>query len=579
MAAKKGKTFCLLASVIVLSMGVGSIRSPSPERTSSNPLVGDFRFAGNRRVYKKYAVTAEVPICSQMALNVLMRGGNAVDASITSLLCEGIVNSFSSGIGGGGYLLLKGPKGSQAYNFRESAPRKSGEGIYNSKEDSAAGSLSIGVPGEVSGMRKAHTDRGKLPWKSLFEEPIFIAEEGFEVTKELAKRIKKFEKEILSDEGLRGTYSVGGRILVEGETVKRKNLAQTLRRIAEDPDDFYRGELARRSVAFIKARGGVIEEEDLLLYTTEEMDTLHAQVGEYSVLTTGLPTSGVMVIKGLLLLSKLGLLERRVLFKNTAQFHHYLAEIFKFLFSERALLGDPVFLTNPKHLVKTLLSSEKVDRIAKAIQADRVLGDMEYGSMYIGVEDHGTTHVNVVDGDELMVSATSTINTDFGSKIMDPETGIIFNNEIDDFSFRNFANSYGVGFSLGNMLQPGKRPFSSACPTIITGKEKTLVIGAAGGTRIPTSVLSVISYVMQGVDLYSAIAAPRLHHQLSPNVLLVEASFSPQLAEQLSWYGHQIRSSGVGGVFSSTQAIVIDKANRLIYAVSDERKGGDASGE
>lgn len=563
-----------------------SLNGAPSAREDGQPLQQASRHPGNNRVYRECAVTTEIPACSRLGVGILSRGGNAVDAAVASLICVGAINSFSSGLGGGGFLLLRTPSGaSEGFNFRESAPGKIREGMYSEHEDVVSGGKAVGVPGELSGMLAAHRKHGRMKWRDLFTETIALLEKGFTVSAELGKRVRKFRAEISRDPGLRSTYvREDGLHVQEGDVIRRKNLAQTLRVLSESPEDFYKGRVARALVDFIRNKRGVIEMADFERYRTEPLDTLHGKAGAYEILTTGLPTSGLLIIKGLLVLARMKALSPGALRTEGGRllFHHYLVETFKFLFAERDLLGDPRFLEDPEGLIRKLLSGPAIEDIARRINPFRVLEWEEYGLKGPIVEDHGTTHVNVIDKEGMVVAATSTVNTEFGAKIMDPETGIILNNELDDFAVSNFENSYHVkSTSQGNRIKPFKRPFSSASPTIVSGKGMLLAVGAAGGTYILTSVLSVISYVLQEVDLKSAIAIPKMHHQLSPNLLFVEPFMSTKLIEGLQEYGNKVRRSEVGRIFTSTQAILKqtdENGGVSITAISDERKGGDSWG-
>jgi len=537
---------------------------------------------GILEVYSNGACNTEVPMCSRLGVKVLMQGGNAVDSAVASAICVGIVNSFSSGIGGGGFMLIKKPGEEGAVDmidFREVAPKRlSTKVLYEARNGPKVGGLSVGVPSEVHGIYEAHMKYGKLPWKNLFQENIQIAK-GFPASSQLVKRINKFKEFIAIDPGLRSTYMRNNELLKEGDVVVRENYAKTLEMIMNNPDDFYNGSLADSIVKAVNNQGGVLAKSDLQEYKSIHRPVVEGRYHDYKVYTTNLPTSGPLVLKALNILEKYNLNSLVADDIQTGKFRnlHLLIEIFKFMMARRGELADPEFLENWKDMVNEITSKEIAEQIYKKIDLDKVLDAKEYGMKKHGVEDHGTTHMNVVDKDDMAVLLTSSINFEFGAKFMDPETGIVFNNTMDDFQApeHNDANA-----GSANALDAGKRPFSSMSPVILSKSDELLVLGAAGGIRIPTSIVSTLFHLSTGKNLKEAIMTTRMHNHLFPDVTFVEHDIAGPVEQYLVDSGHVIEKSLENTVFTSVQGILLKRSNgnRTIHAVSDLRKGGESFG-
>ncbi|EJW03820.1 gamma-glutamyltransferase [Edhazardia aedis USNM 41457] len=537
------------------------------------------------------AISTEVPLCSKIGSDIMKIGGNAVDAAVASTLCVGIINAFSSGIGGGGFLLIRIPQPNgedivDSFDFRETAPKKiNSEMLQKSPEMTRKGGLAVGVPGEIRGLYEAHKKYGKLPWNKLFDEPIKIAR-NFEVSEQLSIRLKKMENFILSDPGLREIYSQNGKLVRTGDIIHRENLAKTLETLAFDPESFYSGVIADKMIESIKKEGGVMEKSDLMEYKALKRDILKSNFRGYELLTMSLPTSGLFVVEALNILEHFDLEELKKAgesVKPKPEYPHYqlLVEIFKFIGAGRGKMADPAFLPNWKSIVNEIVNTQTAEAIAKKIDFNHTLNDSEYNFEGIMPEDHGTTHINVIDSDEMTVSLTSTINLEFGAKFMCPNTGIIFNNEIDDFYVPNVKNAFDLAQMPKNVVEPGKRPFSSASPLILHKYNEMVVLGAAGGTRIPTSIITIIFHLLLGKSLEEAIDAPRIHNQFLPKVTYIEYNFQNDIEKYLSQRGHKLEISAQNNIFTSVQGIHMIKmpnGEKIIQAVSDKRKGGLSDG-
>ncbi|KAG0442643.1 Glutathione hydrolase proenzyme 1 [Dictyocoela muelleri] len=544
--------------------------------------------------FKHGAVSTESPICSKMGIEILKEGGNAVDTAITCAICVGIVNSFSSGIGGGGFMVIKGinkidnekpengnkgddKEDTEIIDFRETAPEKIRVKDFKSSINSQKGGLSVGVPGEIKGFYYAHKKYGKLPWKKLYEKNIFLAK-NFRVTDQLYQRLKKLQKYVLADPGLSEIYSKNGEIVKEGDTISRENLSKTLKIISENPMDFYEGEIADKIIKSVNEHGGKFKKEDLLNYKPKNRKVIEGTYKNFKVITAGLPSGGLFVVQALNILENFNLNGLKEIGERTNTFPHYhlLVETFKFIAAKRGLYGDPDFIN--EDFIDEIVSKENAKLIAQKIDFNRTLPVNKYEPVDFQ-EDHGTTHLNVIDKNNMIVLITSSVNLEFGGKFMDTETGIIFNDVIDDFYIPNVKNAYGLEKMSANKIEPLKRPFSSASPIILMNDDEILALGAAGGTRIPTSVVGVIFHLVLGKTLNEAIMEPRIHHQLLPNFVFIENTIDPEIRRYLEELGHKVKVSKRNTVFTSVQGLHVKlKGTRKIQVFSDVRKGGLSDG-
>lgn len=538
------------------------------------------------KIYKEYAVSTENKKCSELSGNILERGGNAMDGAVAAAICIGILNSFSSGIGGGGFLLgyyeKENKKTCFSYDFRETAPMKIKTETFRVNPGKAkTGGMAVGVPGEILGLYTAHKKYGKLPWKELFNENIKLAE-GFKASKLLETKLKKNEKEIMEDPGMKEIYTKNGLLIKRGEWVERKNYAKTLKRISEDPEQFYKGNIAEQIVNAIQKTGGIMELEDLKKYKVKERKPIQISFRGFTVYSTSLPSAGILVLKALKILEKIDFTKIRIEVEEgkVERLYHILTEIYKFVSAQRGELSDPEFDDQSK-ILAGFISEKSANSIIKKISEEGPLKISEYGMECPFCEDHGTTHINVVDRDGMVVQITSTVNLEFGAKFMDRETGIIFNNQIDDFYIPGVKNAYGLSKASKNIIKPGKRPFSSAAPTLFVSENEIIAIGAAGGTRIPTAILDTVAYLILGLGVDQSVTGVRIHEQLVPSTIFVEKFFPAITWRRLESAGHKLRVSRENTDFTSVQVMQIFRngKKRNIIAVADPRKDGGSFGK
>ncbi|KAJ2587496.1 hypothetical protein IWW49_003444 [Coemansia sp. RSA 1797] len=526
---------------------------------------------------RKGAVATDEPRCSAIGADVLREGGNAVDAAVASTLCIGVLQAHSSGIGGGGFMLVRPSHNKRPLliDFRETAAQAATSDMFVSNITNASvGPLASGVPGEIAGLYSAHSRFGKLPWHRLFEPAIALARDGFALSSVVHYNLERIKDVVLNSPGFNTTYTDGhGNLLKVGDKVRRPELADTLEEIARDgPNAFYKGRIAKSLVKTVQERGGILTTDDFALYKAVERTPIETYYHGRRVITGSAPTSGSV------LLNILNVVEGFTLALDgpTATNYHRIVEAMKFGAAQRTLLGDPSFVDIAANLTRQI-SKEFASEIRANISDTQTFDVSHYDPEYDVLNNHGTTHLSIVDKDEMAVALTSTINLEFGSRIMDPSTGIILNDEMDDFSTTNQTNGFGLRPSPNNKIVPRKRPLSSTSATIIENNGHVeLVIGGSGGSRILTAVLQVIINVLDfDMRLDQAVDAPRLHHQLLPHELGVDPLFPACITHQLAALGHVIVPHGHGkSVVQAVQRL----PDGLMHAVSDARKHGLAAG-
>jgi len=465
---------------------------------------------------------------AQVAEDILLAGGNAVDAAVAVGFALAVTYLDAGNIGGGGFMLLYVDGQPAFLDYRETAPLaaerdmyldENGEVIENA---SLIGARAIGVPGTVAGLWTAHQRYGSLPWKDVLAPSIRLAEEGFLPVPMLVEDVRD-NRDWFGDST--NFWSYFGEISAT-ELFRQPELAATLRRIAEQgAEDFYRGETARLIVAQMERSGGLITIDDLESYRAVWREPLRASWRDHEILAAPPPSSGGFAVIQLLKMKDYLSRQFAGLAHNSPQFVHLVAEMEKRVFADRAeYLGDPDFVDNR---MDGLLDENYIRR--RALEVDpRTISHLD--SVSPGLESPNTTHYSIVDFEGNAVANTYTLNWSYGSGVVVAGAGFLLNNEMDDFSAKpGVPNIFGVVGNTANAIQPGKRMLSSMAPTIVLrNREVDLVVGTPGGSTIPTTVFQAIVNLYDfGMTPEEAAAASRFHHQLLPPDLITYSPSRP----------------------------------------------------
>ncbi|CAN4094447.1 unnamed protein product [Withania somnifera] len=571
-------------------------------------LIGDVNSRYNRRLQhnadviesEQAVVAADDGRCSEIGISMLKIGGHAVDAAVATALCLGVVNPMASGIGGGGFMVVRSSSTSevQAIDMRETAPLAASQNMYNNGHSKLDGALSMGIPGELAGLHAAWSKNGRLPWKTLFQPAIKLAREGFVVAPYLANCIAKKAKLILQDPGLQYVFAPEGKLLRAGEICHNVELSQSLELIAEQgPEAFYNGEVGEKLVEDVKKAGGILTMDDLRNYRVEFTEAVTFNATGYTIVGMPPPSSGTLGISLILkVLESYGSLNA---VKDSLGLHRMI-EAMKHMLAVRMNLGDPDFV-NISSTVSDMLSQSFAKEIQRKIFDNTTFPPEYYLPRWSQLRDHGTSHFCIVDVDRNAVSMTTTVNYPFGGGVLSPSTGIILNNEMGDFSTPNDISPDKLPPAPSNFIRPEKRPLSSMTPIIVL-KDNQLagVIGGSGGLKIIFAVLQVfINHFVLGMDPLAAVQSPRVYHELIPNVVLYEnwtcidgnhIELTDEKKHFLEDRGHQLEAKDGGAI---CQLIVQNLPNPLVQlsrrngkeykdgifrgmlvAVSDPRKDG-----
>ncbi len=518
---------------------------------------------------------------TQAGLDVIKSGGNIVDAAVAISFAISVERPQSTGLGGGGFMLLDGPliKKTKILDFREIAPLKANEKMYLDENEqvvkglSLNGALSVAVPGFVRGVLEIHRKYGKLSLSKVLTPAISLAENGFKVYPHLAKSLSSRRKVLEKYPETRKIFFKKENPLKVGDHLYQKDLAKTLRLIAEKSDNgFYKGRVGNSIVETVNRYGGIFSQEDLDRYHTRSREPVRGKYKDYEVLSMPPPSSG-----GVHILQILNILENDDLKKlgfNHSDVIHLKSMAMKLAFIDRAkFLGDPDFVFVP---TKKLISK----KYAKALRGLIHMNSEEIrksSKNLLPKESDDTTHFSIMDKWGNAISSTQTINYLFGSGIVAKGTGVVLNDEMDDFSSQpGDSNVFGAVGSYKNRVEPRKRPLSSMSPTLIKKNGKpVLVLGTPSGTRILTCVSNVIlNYLEHDMSLFDSVAAIRFHHQWSPNVIRVdEPGFSKDVVEALENKGHKVINKNLG---CKIQAV--SNEGGKLHGVSDPRGEGSAKG-
>ena len=519
------------------------------------------------------------PLATRAGIDAMMNGGNAIDAAVAVALTLGVVDGHNSGIGGGCFMLIRRAGGEIiALDGRETAPSAATRDMFlrEGKGDtdiSQTGPLASGVPGALAVYTRAIEKCGRKKLGDLLLPAAEIAEKGFAIDSGYARKLKDTAKSLRRFDATRAIFfKADGSDFIEGNVLQQPDLAHSYRAIAKDgPDWFYRGSFAQSTAAWMKENGGIITAADFANYALKQREPLITSYRGCEIVGVPPPSSGgVHVAQILNILENFDLAALKV----PGEREHVLAEAMKLAFADRAhWLGDPDFANVPRGLTDKSYARD----IAARIQPDRAIDVPAHGTPPDAdrrfFEKH-TTHFSTADAEGNWVACTATINTTFGSKVVVPGTGILLNNEMDDFSIEpGVPNAFGLVGAEANAVAPGKRPLSSMSPTIVLKNgQPILALGAAGGpTIISQTVLNLTGVLDLGLRLDAALAQPRIHHQWQPRELRIERTLRTEIKDALKKRGHQLDEQTHIG---ASQAIGLAPDGKTLVGSSEPRAVG-----
>ncbi|MEY3012570.1 MAG: hypothetical protein RIT45_1305 [Pseudomonadota bacterium] len=548
-----------------------------------------------RAVGKSTAVATAHPLATRAALRALHAGGSAIDGLVAATMVLTVVTPQSTGIGGGGFAIVAPPKGEPtAWDFREAAPAAGKREDYLDEAGKPVASrsqrhgLAVGVPGTVAGLWALHQRYGKRPWAELLEPAIDAAERGFAVGEALTKAAGWVWKDL--DASAQALLAPGGKRLVPGDVLRQPKLGATLRIIAsKGPAGFYEGPVGQDIVATVQRAGGKLAQADLAGYQVREVAPLRGRAFGLDVLTMPQPSAGgaqFLAMAELLesfLPTAQGLHRRKTSEKPLPALQqpgpieaHALLEAMRGSFHLR--LGFSGDSSKPARRLDDVYPKKARRKLVRQFSGDRATPSAK-GDLRAERHDN-TSHVSIVDADGMAVASTHTVNLLFGAGIVGARSGVWLNNELDDFAFdRDASNAFGLAGSDANLFRPGARPVSSMTPTILHDAKLgvRMVVGAPGGTRIPTAVFLVAwRHLVLGQPLEASVGAPRLHHQAFPDEAWIEPDGSSLWQRTLEAMGHRVV---VKRPWCNVQAVSITPGadgSKTLEAVSDPRGEGGA---
>ncbi len=526
---------------------------------------------------KNGMVAAAHPLASQVGVEILKKGGNAVDAAVATAFALGVVEPNASGLGGGGFILVYNAKtkGVTAIDYREMAPLKATPDMYRLTPDgkvvdkeSEVGHKAVAVPGTLAGLTLALKQHGTMSLKDVMAPAIRIAEEGYTVSKTLNGMMKDNFDKLTKFPAAAAVYLKNGLPYEAGDKIVLKDLAKSYRLIAEKgPDVFYKGEIAEAIEKEMKASGkGLITKADLAAYKPAIRKPVRGSYRGYEIISMSPPSSG-----GTHVIEILNILEGYNMTRlgfQTAESLHLMAEAMKRAFADRAkFMADTDFVKVP---INGLISKKYAEELRKGISMDAVGTKIPAGNPLPFVGSGGTSHLSVIDKQGNIVALTQTINYFFGSGVLVPGTGIMLNNEMDDFNPKP---------GTSNSVEPKKRPLSSMTPTIMLKNGKPfLSVGSPGATRIISALSQIIVNVVDfRMNIQDAIEAPRIHCMTGD--IFMESRFPQATQDALTAKGHKLNVRGAMDLyFGGAQGVMISPTAGLLYGAGDPRRDGAAVG-
>ena len=526
------------------------------------------------------AVASAHPLATQAGFEILDAGGNAFDAAVAVSAVLAVVEPYSSGIGGGGFWLLhRASDGRQVMvDGRERAPLAAQRDMYLDEQGEVAtglsmnGALAAGIPGEPAALAHLAEHYGRLPLAKTLAPAIRLAGAGFEVD-DYYRRMAGFRLEVMQRYASTATVFLrNGEVPPGGALIKQPELAATLKALAEKGrQGFYAGAVARKLVDGVREAGGIWTLDDLQQYRVVEREPVSFRYRDLRIVSAAPPSSG-----GVALATMLHILEGWELSRLAeAERTHLIVEAMRRAYRDRAqYMGDPDFVDMPlQRLVDPLYAAG----LRASMRADRATPSAALPASVTSVEGTDTTHFSILDREGNRVAATLSINYPFGSGLVVPGTGVLLNDEMDDFSAKpGVPNAYGLVGAEANAIEPGKRPLSSMTPTFVESEDGVAILGTPGGSRIITMLLLGILDLETGNPPQSWVSLPRFHHQYLPDVIQYEPdAFSPAILNALKKKGHQLKP--LQSRYGNMQAIYWDYKGNRVQAASDPRGVGQAS--
>ncbi|GFO36690.1 gamma-glutamyltranspeptidase 1 [Plakobranchus ocellatus] len=534
--------------------------------------------------YSYAAVVADSKRASEIGTDIMARKkGNAIDAAVASLFATGIINAHSCGLGGGSVFVIYDSEKNEwhAINAKATAPGAASEEMYvDDRCRSFVGGKASGVPGEVMGLWEIHRRLGKLPWSDVVRPSIKLCQEGIPLTDAMnfAVQIKLTTEKNKQD--FAPYFDENGDVKPVGSLIKLPKLAKTFQAISDDPTSFYKGRLAEDIVSDIQEAGGIITLKDLKNYKVKwTRPTMLTLPGDYKLYSIPAPGGGPILSYILSILAGYNMKPSDVAtIEGEILTYHRIIEAFKFAYGKGADLGDDDFV-DVSQIVKDMTSRAFGEATRALINDSHTQPTSYYKARAAMIDEEGTSHLSVIDGQGNVVAVTSSIHKYFGNRVRGNRTGIVFNNEMNDFTITHTPSlTYGLPVSPANAIRPGKRPLSSMSPAIVwdeNQKKVRMVTGAAGGIKIPSVVAkNIIDVLWLNRSLPESVDLRRFHHHLVPSLLKVEEGFSNDLKEGLKAKGHEI-----GLLCDKTVIQAIDiRGNEEIVGTADFRKGGKPMG-
>ncbi|VDD97140.1 unnamed protein product [Enterobius vermicularis] len=550
--------------------------------------------------YTKVAVAADNVFCSEIGRDILLQGGNAVESAIATLFCIGIMDAHSTGIGGGHFMTIYNAylnllfiifnyitttKECTVVDAREVAPLAATKNMYvNNSNSSKKGWLAIAVTGEIHGYWREYTTfGGNIEWKQLLQPTIKLLDEGYPTSYVLAKALNDTSEWIYNEPTMKPFINpLTGKVYAHGEQIKtRTKLSEFLKQLANSSNPqqlFYNSSFTETMANEIQRNGGILTLEDFHRYTSKMYsgsDIIYTELSNGRRMCGPPPPSGSAVTQAIINIMDGYFAEEGAANGDSAEILHRFIEASKFAYAARSHLSDMAFNSTALEVAKNITSAEYASYVRSQI-TNKAHEDAYYGGDFEDTTNHGTSNLVIIDADGNAVAVTSTINTDFGAGVISESTGVLWNDEMDDFSTPGQSNYYGYAPSKANFIEPGKRPMSSASPTIIFNPNDpldTLGVGTSGGSKIITGTSYVaIRTMWLNENVKQAVDAVRVHNQLTPNIVFYEDGFDKDYHKDLEHRGHRLQLK------SNLSVVTVARKFKdgCIYANSDYRKGTES---